>query len=215
MKRHFTLIELLVVIAIIAILAAMLLPALSKAREKARAISCMSNMKQIGTATMLYADDNKEFLPFFNQFWQGNTPNTLVAPYLGVSITVGVNTGVVKTFICPSGTELYPAESGITADKKHWFRINYGANAYFMGYPGTYNASRCLTQLTSHSETMLWADYDNYVIFPESAGVAFPDRHSGSFNACYMDGHAGSMKLSNVPEKTSNEWKRMRYGWGN
>ena len=100
----FTLIELLVVIAIIGILAAMLLPALNKARAKAKTALCVSNMKQIGVA-VLYADDNDSYFPPGYEQSLGSDWHLLIGPYLAKTQTTYTGQGAVSpTFICPAYT---------------------------------------------------------------------------------------------------------------
>jgi prepilin-type N-terminal cleavage/methylation domain-containing protein/prepilin-type processing-associated H-X9-DG protein len=104
--KAFTLIELLVVIAIIGILAAMLLPALNQAREKAKSANCVSNLKQIGIAITMYADDHDDFYPP-GYSSAGNTDWPLIiGGYMAKrQQTYTDQTGSSKAFLCPSGVQ--------------------------------------------------------------------------------------------------------------
>jgi prepilin-type N-terminal cleavage/methylation domain-containing protein len=97
-RRGFTLIELLVVIAIIAILAAILFPVFARAREQARKITCVSNLKQLGTAVIMYAQDYDEFLP---NNWSGKK-DTMLWNDLGGSGLMDPYLKNRKIWFCPS-----------------------------------------------------------------------------------------------------------------
>src|ERR1019366_9566444 len=101
MKRAFTLIELLVVIAIVGLLAALLLPALSRAKSSANRTTCTSNVRQINLAITMYADDHRDKIGYSSDVYYSY--KDFVSSYLGAATNSQTN----FVFVCPADTSLY------------------------------------------------------------------------------------------------------------
>lgn len=200
--RGFTLIELLVVIAIIAILAAILFPVFAKARESARKTSCLSNLRQIDTAFIMYAQDyDEKFPPAYYPDWLHYWDATLDA-----STWVESGPGYLEPYMKNGQIRACPSFQ-ITGDRIYsGYAYNsdfLGANPYDAWGPGRSPAA--LGSITDPAGTVvvcdsaLWSTYTNNVIGNNllkapgqvdyyGPNVAF--RHNGTANVAYADGHA-------------------------
>jgi prepilin-type N-terminal cleavage/methylation domain-containing protein/prepilin-type processing-associated H-X9-DG protein len=226
MRRGFTLIELLVVIAIIAILAAILFPVFAKAREKARTASCQSNVRQIGLAVLMYADDYDETFPIlypepyvYAQVWAFH-----VKPYIAGKKGTTVSDEVFK---CPN----------VAGNQANTAYVAYGIVLYgIAGYPPytgntTYQVKR-MSQIYQPSRQLMVTEanyfttgYTQYAGWYYAAGGNVAGRHnrpggnnvpggdgderqSGWANCAFVDGH---VKLYQA--RTLNNWPYPDYYW--
>jgi len=194
--RGFTLLELLLVIAIIATLAALLLPVLSRAKTNARNISCLSNLKQLGIATRLYAEDNNgklpaaELLPSNPTDPQNPLPriSDVLAPYVGKLVSTNAGPPVFK---CPADNDWYFEAEGSSYQWNAGLnnqRIDIGENHGFRAIIVSNGVTVFQTNgVMSHAadSTPLFLDYEDFHPRPPKSGK----------NVVYMDGHATTFQL--------------------
>ena len=204
-RNAFTLIELLVVIAIIAILAAILFPVFAQAREKARAVSCLSNQKQLGTAMMMYVQDYDEVFP-------GYVQDTFIGMGNDTPIWAGMLQPYIKNqqiFVCPSASN---SKFGGIWGERGWPSV--GLNNHFGGWiQGTEPMRVALASMNKPAQNVVFADSspgnrlqgfrgylsDNWnprsgpcgaPIVVNGTGDTLSDRHQKGANVTLADGHS-------------------------
>jgi prepilin-type N-terminal cleavage/methylation domain-containing protein/prepilin-type processing-associated H-X9-DG protein len=218
-SRGFTLIELLVVIAIIAILAAILFPVFAQARDKARSAACLSNVKQLASALMMYTQDYDEMLPhhagdvqdFLNPANATSTWQRGVYPYVKND----------KVFACPSSPQAPTQPENAT--NANWPRSSYQGNCVIISRTGT-----SLARIPNPAD-ILWAQENFFKFFnaynrptqtgtnfyywhlidcrPQYSGMPntggpcgeqYNSRHFGGGNLVYVDGHAKYIQVNRM-----------------
>ena len=222
---RFTLIELLVVIAIIAILAAMLLPALKSAREKARTISCAANLKQIGSAGQIYIGDWREHITYSGADATNYHPWTVqLATSCGYKLNstgwIDGNGSTSKVYRCPSTTK---KPSSAAWDISRYSRgNNYVQNRsldlfYFNDKKGINGVGRRLSEIRQPSKAFYISEAANSVapvcyISYEFAGSWFGYYHNNGLNVLFLDGHAVYAKKSAFTTmRAFSVWSKKNY----
>jgi general secretion pathway protein G len=189
----------LVVIAIIAVLAALLLPALSKAKESARSIQCLSQMRQIGLAVRLYAEDNNDEFPRsqHSAFAHGQpTWGRAIAPQLGVSDTTWTNL-LHGIYHCPTDKRTTPWSYGMNV----YFEL--GPDDDYTGKPQTWRRWSHIPQPTAtivFAESASSADHimPNFWVTTADAADVDAKRHRGKANYAFVDGHSQLLPFSQI-----------------
>ena len=194
-EKCFTLIELLVVIAIIAILAAMLMPALSGARRRAMATACSNNTQQISMAMGMYTDANREWLPQSNAVWQTKpyadaepARPVQIAPYLG-ALNDKANIGQWRKQPDPSSRFACPEpEPGSSFNFTFLFNEILASSKY-RRVTAFYRPSRSMLAMEGVANLTIRYERLNAVTW----------RHNMATNVMFADGHCAMLRYGRIP----------------